>query len=70
MSHKFAANQFVVGLTLNVLAVGLTAYLAAQIDPVVERAGAIRIPGLVRGMPLVGEALFGAKPGCCTCCTR
>ncbi len=58
MSHRFAANQFVVGLTLNVLAVGLTAYLAAQIDPVVERAGAIRIPGLVE-IPLVGEALFG-----------
>ncbi len=57
MSHRFGANQFVVGLTLNVLAVGITAFLAAEIDPVVTRAGIIRVPLLSR-IPLIGEALF------------
>src|SRR5687768_11726732 len=57
MSHRFGANQFVVGLTLNVLAVGLTAFVAAEVDPVVTRAGTIRIPLLSR-IPLIGEALF------------
>jgi simple sugar transport system permease protein len=57
MSHRFGANQFVVGLTLNVLAVGLTAFVAAEIDPVVKRAGVIRIPLLAR-IPLIGDALF------------
>lgn len=57
MSHRFGANQFVVGLTLNVLAVGLTAFLAAELDPVVTRAGTLRVPLLAR-IPLVGEALF------------
>jgi ABC-type uncharacterized transport system permease subunit len=57
MSHRFGANQFVVGLTLNVLAVGLTAFLAAELDPVVTRAGTIRVPLLSR-IPLIGEALF------------
>ena len=58
MSHRLGSNQFVVGLTLNVLAVGLTAYLNAQINPVVKRAGIIKIPLLSR-IPLVGGALFG-----------
>jgi len=58
MAHRFGANQFVVGLTLNVLAVGLTAYLDAEIDPVVQRAGAIHVPVLSH-IPLIGKALFG-----------
>ena len=57
MSHRLAANQFIVGLTLNVLAVGLTAHLNAQIRPKVERAGVVKIPLLSR-IPLVGTALF------------
>jgi general nucleoside transport system permease protein len=59
MSHRFGTNQFVVGLTLNVLAVGLTAFLDAQIEPEVTRAGVLRIPGLA-DIPLVGGALFEA----------
>ncbi len=58
MSHRLGSNQFVVGLTLNVLAVGLTAYLNAKINPTVTKAGAIKIPLLSR-IPLVGGALFG-----------
>lgn len=57
MSHRLGTNQFVVGLTLNVLAVGLTAYLDAQIEPVVESTGVLRVP-LLADIPLVGTALF------------
>ena len=57
MSHRFGTNQFVVGLTLNVLAVGLTAFLDAQIEPKVGPAGILRIPGLA-SIPLIGPALF------------
>jgi general nucleoside transport system permease protein len=59
MSHRFGTNQFVVGLTLNVLAVGLTAFIDAQVEPVVTPAGTLRIPGLA-DIPLVGDALFDA----------
>ena len=57
MSHRLGANQFVVGLTLNVLAVGLTAFLDAQIDPTVVRVQELRIP-LLADIPLIGDALF------------
>lgn len=57
MAHRFGTNQFVVGLTLNVLAVGLTAFLDAQIEPVVKSAGVLEIP-VLSSIPLVGAALF------------
>ena len=57
LSHRFNTNQFVVGLTLNVFAVGLTAFLDAQIEPSVKAAGILRIPGLA-SIPLIGRALF------------
>ena len=57
MSHRLGANQFVVGLTLNVLAVGLTAFLNAQVRPTVVRIEELRIP-LLADIPLVGDALF------------
>ncbi len=57
MSHRLGANQFVVGLTLNVLAVGLTAFLDAQVDPTVVRVEEFRIP-ILADIPLIGDALF------------
>jgi ABC-type uncharacterized transport system permease subunit len=59
MSHRLGTNQFVVGLTLNVLAIGLTAFLDAQIEPTVSSTGTLRIPGLA-DIPLIGGALFDA----------
>jgi simple sugar transport system permease protein len=60
LSHRLTANQFVVGLALNVLVLGLTAYLDTAIDLPRARAPEWRIPVLAE-LPLLGEALF-ARP--------
>ena len=58
MSHRLTADQFVVGLTANVLVLGLAGYFSAIIDPMARRAAVVQIPGLV-DIPLIGPALFG-----------
>ncbi len=58
MSHRLTADQFVVGLTANVLVLGLAGFLNAAIDPMARRANIIEIP-LLSDIPLVGPALFG-----------
>lgn len=58
MSHRLTANQFVVGLALNVLVLGLTAFLDTALDLGQVRAATWRIPVLA-DIPFVGEALFG-----------
>jgi ABC-type uncharacterized transport system permease subunit len=60
LSHRLIANQFVVGLALNVLVLGLTAYLDTVIDLPRTRAAVWRIPVFAE-LPLIGEALF-ARP--------
>lgn len=60
LSHRLAANQFVVGLALNVLVLGLTAYLDNVIDLGRAKARVLTIP-LLADIPLVGAALF-ARP--------
>jgi simple sugar transport system permease protein len=57
LSHWLTFNQFVVGLTLNLLVLGLTSYLFAQVDMEPEQFGELRIPGLA-AIPIVGDALF------------
>ena len=57
MSHRLAANQFVVGLTLNILALGLASFLASELAPVTTKARSQRIP-LLADIPLVGTAMF------------
>jgi simple sugar transport system permease protein len=57
MSHRLVANQFVVGLTLNILVLGLTSFLDTELDPSGHRADAIRIPVLA-DIPLIGQAMF------------
>ena len=61
MSHRFGTNQFVVGLTLNVLAAGLTAFLDAQIDPKVSAAGRLEIP-LLSEIPCSLRGLARCQP--------
>lgn len=58
MSHRLTADQFVVGLTANVLVLGLAGYLNGILDPIAKRAATIEIPVLAK-IPLIGPALFG-----------
>ncbi|WP_419919126.1 ABC transporter permease [Candidatus Poriferisocius sp.] len=60
MSHRLTADQFVVGLTLNILVFGLAGFLDREIDPKATFASTVEIP-LLADIPLVGEALF-AEP--------
>lgn len=58
LSHRLPADQFVVGLTLNILVLGLVGFLDSELEPSVARAGTFEIPVLA-DIPLVGSALFG-----------
>jgi simple sugar transport system permease protein len=58
MSHRLTADQFVVGLTANVLILGLAGFLNGIIDPATRRASIVEIP-LLSDIPLFGQALFG-----------
>ena len=60
MSHHLAADQFVVGLTLNILVLGLAGFLDREIDPSTTFAGKWEIP-LLSDLPLIGQALFGQR---------
>ena len=57
LSHRLTANQFVVGLALNILVLGLTAFLNSSLEPVTRAAQRVEIP-LLSSIPLVGGALF------------
>jgi len=61
MSHRLRANQFVVGLALNVLVLGLTGYLLAEYQFFPRSLDTIVVPGL-HDLPLVGDALFSQTP--------
>jgi simple sugar transport system permease protein len=56
-SHRLNANTFVVGLTLNVLLLGLTSFLLETIDMEPRQAGKIEIP-VLKEIPVIGEPLF------------
>jgi ABC-type uncharacterized transport system permease subunit len=60
MSHRLSADQFVVGLTLNILVLGLTGFLDNEIEPETQLAGRWEIP-LLSDIPLIGQALFGQR---------
>jgi simple sugar transport system permease protein len=60
LSHRLTADQFVVGLTLNVLMLGVVAFLDSAIKPVTRLAGVVEIPVLSQ-IPLVGRALFAQR---------
>ena len=58
LSHRWTIDQFVVGLTLNVLVLGLALFLDGQFRPTTKVSPSWRIPGLV-DLPWIGKALFG-----------
>jgi ABC-type uncharacterized transport system permease subunit len=60
MSHRLTADQFVVGLTLNILVFGLAGFLDNELEPATKLAGRWDIP-LLSDIPLVGQALFGQR---------
>jgi simple sugar transport system permease protein len=57
MSHRLPADQFVVGLVLNVLVLGLVGFLTGSIDPKSDVVRRVAVP-LVSRIPLLGPALF------------
>ena len=57
LSHRLPADQFVVGLTINILVLGLVGFLDSVLDPTVTGAGKLAVP-LLKEIPLVGPALF------------
>jgi simple sugar transport system permease protein len=60
VSHRLHANSFVVGITLNVLALGVTNYLLNTIDLHPRQAGILTIPVLSH-IPIVGKPLFSER---------
>ncbi len=59
MSHRLPADQFVVGLVLNVLVLGLVGFLAAELEPKTNVVDRVEVP-LLSKIPLLGPALFDA----------
>ena len=57
MSHRLPADQFVVGLTLNILLLGLVGFLDREVETVTKAAKSWDIP-LLSDIPLIGQALF------------
>ena len=57
MSHRLTANQFVVGLAINILVLGMAAFLNSNLQPVTRAAPSVKIP-LLADIPLLGGALF------------
>lgn len=58
LSHRLPADQFVVGLTINILVLGLVGFLDNEFEPAASKASEAAIP-LLSDIPLVGQALFG-----------
>jgi simple sugar transport system permease protein len=59
-SHRLQANTFVVGLTLNVLALGVTNYLLQKIDMTPRQVAILTVPGLSH-LPVIGKPLFSER---------
>ena len=57
MSHRLPADQFVVGLVLNVLVLGVVGFLASELEPQSAVVDRVEIP-LLASIPLIGPALF------------
>jgi general nucleoside transport system permease protein len=57
MSHRLPADQFVVGLVLNVLVLGVVGYLTSAIEPKSHVVKRFAVP-LIADIPLLGPALF------------
>jgi ABC-type uncharacterized transport system permease subunit len=59
-SHRLQVNTFVVGLTLNVLALGVTNYFLAKVQMSPKQVGILTIPVLSH-IPIIGKPLFSQR---------
>ncbi len=59
-SHRLQVNTFVVGLTLNVLALGVTNYLIAEVDMTPRQVSVFTVPVLSH-IPVIGPPLFSQR---------
>jgi ABC-type uncharacterized transport system permease subunit len=57
MSHRLTADQFIVGLTLNVLVLGLASFLNSNLEPQAAMANVVKVP-VLSDLPLIGRAVF------------
>lgn len=60
LSHYFNADQFGIGLTLNVLLLGLVSFLQPRFDLETKLASVWEVP-LLHQIPLIGDALFAQR---------
>jgi ABC-type uncharacterized transport system permease subunit len=60
LSHRFLADQFVIGIVLNLLVLGTTSFLASSIEMEVRRAGTMEVP-VLSDVPLLGSVLFAQR---------
>lgn len=57
MSHRVKVNQFVIGLSLNILILALVSFLFVSIEPISQITSNLTFPVLSE-IPIIGEALF------------
>jgi len=57
LSHRLSANTFVVGLALNVLVLGTSAFMANHVKPSTRAAHKFGV-SILKDIPLVGDAFF------------
>lgn len=57
LSHRLSANTFVVGLALNVLVLGMAAFMANYVKPSTRAAHKFGV-SILKDIPLAGEAFF------------
>jgi general nucleoside transport system permease protein len=59
-SHRFAVNPFVIGLGLNILAIGVTTFLRSAVTLDISRIDRFEVP-LLSSIPVIGGPLFGQR---------
>lgn len=57
LSHRITINEFVVGLALNLLVLGVTSFLTDSVTLTHQQLGVLKIP-LLADIPVIGGALF------------